>query len=202
VPAVAFVQERRSEESLEALAKLVPHHCQIVRSGAPVSALANALVPGDLVTFSTGDRVPADVRLCAAQGLELDESSLTGETRARRKGAAACAPGLALAERTCVAYMGTLVRAGRGQGVVVATGKATEFGAIFSMMEEVEEKRTPLQLRMDELAQQLSMLSFGIIGVICLIGVLQSRSWLEMFTIGGSARILRPRRALMPSQCH
>jgi P-type Ca2+ transporter type 2C len=56
---------------------------------------------------------------------------------------------------------------------------------VFSMMEEVEEKRTPLQLRMDELAHQLSMLSFGIIGVICLLGVIQNRPWLEMFTIGG-----------------
>lgn len=134
---VAFVQERRSEESLEALNKLVPHHCHILRDGAPLTALANALVPGDLVSFSTGDRVPADVRLSAAQDLELDESSLTGETRARRKTAAPCAPGLALADRGSVAYMGTLVRAGRGAGVVVATGKETEFGAIFSMMEEV-----------------------------------------------------------------
>jgi Ca2+-transporting ATPase len=137
------VQERRSEESLEALNKLVPHHCHILRDGAPMTALANALVPGDLVTFSTGDRVPADVRLVAAQDLELDESSLTGETRARRKAAPACAPGLPLAERASVAYMGTLVRAGRGQGVVVATGKETEFGAIFSMMEEVARPLCP-----------------------------------------------------------
>ena len=74
---------------------------------------------------------------------------------------------------------------GRGTGVVIATGTSTEFGIIFSMMQDVEEKRTPLQLSMDELAQKLSILSFGVIGVICLIGVLQRRSWLDMFTIGG-----------------
>ena len=92
---------------------------------------------------------------------------------------------------------------GRGTGVVIATGTETEFGVIFSMMQDVcvlwffgptqthiwiyqvEEKRTPLQLSMDELAKKLSFISFGIIGVICLIGVLQKRSWLEMFTIGG-----------------
>jgi magnesium-transporting ATPase (P-type) len=75
---------------------------------------------------------------------------------------------------------------GRGSGVAVATGSQTEFGVIFSMMQDVEERRTPLQNSMDELAKKLSILSFGIIGVICLIGVFQHRSWLEMFTIGGA----------------
>jgi magnesium-transporting ATPase (P-type) len=134
---VAFVQERRSEESLEALNKLVPHHCHLTRDSAALTTLANGLVPGDIVSFSTGDRIPADVRLFAAQGLEVDESSLTGETDARRKDVEPCAPGLPLAERSSMVYMGTLVRAGRGSGVVVATGKETEFGLIFSMMEEV-----------------------------------------------------------------
>ena len=76
--------------------------------------------------------------------------------------------------------------AGRGAGVVIATGTATEFGTIFAMMQDVEEKRTPLQLSMDELAKKLSMISFGIIGVICVFGVIQHKSWLDMFTIGGA----------------
>lgn len=76
--------------------------------------------------------------------------------------------------------------AGRGTGIVIATGTRTEFGIIFSMMQDVEERRTPLQNNMDELAKRLSIVSFGIIGVICLIGVFQHRSWLEMFTIGGA----------------
>lgn len=71
---------------------------------------------------------------------------------------------------------------------MIATGTATEFGVIFSMMQDVEEKRTPLQLSMDELAKKLSIISFGIIGVIVLIGVLQQRAWLDMFTIGGAWR--------------
>jgi len=81
--------------------------------------LANELVPGDIVTFGVGDRIPADVRLVTAVELEVDESSLTGETVPSRKGIEKCmvengAPGesVALAERTCVAYMGTLVRNG------------------------------------------------------------------------------------------
>ncbi|KAG6853669.1 hypothetical protein C0991_002467 [Blastosporella zonata] len=182
---VGFIQERRSEKSLEALNKLVPHHCHVLREGQTTHVLANELVPGDIVTFSTGDRIPADIRIVSCIDLEIDESSLTGETEARRKNHET----LALADRTCVAYMGTLVRNGRGTGVVIATGTATEFGVIFSMMQDVEEKRTPLQLSMDELAQKLSLMSFGVIGVICLIGVLQQRSWLEMFTIGVSLAV-------------
>ncbi|OJT05297.1 Calcium-transporting ATPase 1 [Trametes pubescens] len=206
---VGFVQEQRSEKSLEALNKLVPHHCHLIRDGKPLHMLANELVPGDIVTFTTGDRVPADVRLISAVDLEIDESSLTGETTTRRKDTETCAmvstangyahghsnghiapaEAVALAERSCIAYMGTLVRNGRGAGVVIATGTQTEFGMIFSMMQEVEEKRTPLQLSMDELAKNLSLLSFGIIGIICLIGVIQKRSWLEMFTIGVSLAV-------------
>lgn len=98
------------------------------RDGKSLTMLANELVPGDIVTFSTGDRVPADVRLMSAVDLEIDESSLTGETDARRKDSETCAmltngiangyphgmPGepVALAERSCIAYMGTLVRNG------------------------------------------------------------------------------------------
>ncbi|KAI0302439.1 calcium-transporting ATPase [Multifurca ochricompacta] len=186
---VGFVQERRSEKSLEALNKLVPHHCHIIRDGEQTHLLANEVVPGDLVTFTTGDRIPADVRLLAAVDLEIDESSLTGETTTRRKGVAPCASDAEMAERTCIAYMGTLVRNGRGSGIVIATGSQTEFGVIFSMMQEVEERRTPLQRSMDELAKNLSIISFGIIGIICLIGVFQRRPWLDMFTIGVSLAV-------------
>ncbi|KIM40407.1 hypothetical protein M413DRAFT_28877 [Hebeloma cylindrosporum] len=194
---VGFVQERRSEKSLEALNKLVPHHCHVIREGEAIHVLANELVPGDLVKFATGDRIPADVRLVDAVDLEVDESSLTGETDARKKEIHACrfengalsGEPVPLAERTCIVYMGTLVRNGRGSGIVIATGAETEFGVIFSMMQDVEERRTPLQLNMDELAKKLSFFSFGVIGVICLIGVLQSRSWLEMFTIGVSLAV-------------
>ncbi|KAI0264186.1 hypothetical protein BC834DRAFT_924730 [Gloeopeniophorella convolvens] len=186
---VGFVQERRSEKSLEALNKLVPHHCHIVRDGAPHHVLANEVVPGDLVTFATGDRVPADVRLLAAADLEIDESSLTGETDARRKHPAPAPRAAPLAERACIAYMGTLVRAGRGAGVVVATGARTEFGVVFGMVQDVAARRTPLQLSMDDLAKRLSLLSFAIIGLICLVGVVQRRPWLDMFTIGVSLAV-------------
>ncbi|BGP44437.1 High affinity Ca2+/Mn2+ P-type ATPase-like protein [Rhodotorula kratochvilovae] len=195
VVTVGFVQEQRSEKSLEALNKLVPHYCHLIRNGRKTTQLVNVLVPGDLVTFHTGDRIPADIRLTAAHGLEIDESALTGETRPARKQTEAILDvglgvgGLPIAERSNVAFMGTLVRSGRGEGVVVGTGVQSEFGVVFSMMQEVGDKKTPLQIAMDELAKRLSAISFGVIGVICLIGVWQKRSWLEMFTIGVSLAV-------------
>ncbi|SPO30812.1 probable PMR1 - secretory pathway Ca++-transporting P-type ATPase [Ustilago trichophora] len=220
VISVAFYQEQKSEKSLEALNKLVPHYCHLVREGVTSSVLANELVPGDVVTFSTGDRIPADVRIAECVSLEVDESTLTGEIKPRRKhaevvprGAAGGAAGLAngsangvngsanrvngeqgadvtsINERENIAFMGTLVKSGHGKGIVVGTGATTEFGMIFSMVDEVVEKRTPLQLSMDELAKKLSMISFAVIAVICLMGVWQRRPWLEMFTIGVSLAV-------------
>lgn len=143
----------------------MPHHCHIIRDGQQYHLLANELVPGDVVKFSVGDRVPADIRLVSAVDLEIDESNLTGETRPARKdtepvpgngdvmGLASVPVGPS--ERTCIAFMGTLVRSGacslpapclkradavilgRGSGVVVGTGKDTEFGIIFEMMQDV-----------------------------------------------------------------
>lgn len=201
-PAVAFVQEQKSSQSLEALTKLVPHYCHLVRDGVTSHVLANEVVPGDIVTFSTGDRIPADLRVLEAVQLQTDESSLTGETRPSSKVADATAgsqvttstppqdaPTTSIAERNNIAFMGTLVKSGYGKGVVIATGPQTEFGAIFSMVDEVAEKRTPLQLSMDDLAQKLSVISFAIIGLICVIGLLQRRNALEMFTIGVSLAV-------------
>ncbi|ELU39621.1 calcium-transporting ATPase 1 [Rhizoctonia solani AG-1 IA] len=178
VVTVGYVQERRSEESLAALNKLVPHHCHILRDGQQVHLLANELVPGDLVTFHVGKLIPLAKRWTLAHhALHLvndrashlwGRSSVMVSTRV---------------QVPCTRL--ELVFIGRGTGIVISTGAETEFGSVFSLMQSVEEKRTPLQASMDELAHKLSMLSFGVIGVICLIGVLQHRGWLEMFTIGG-----------------
>lgn len=205
---VGFVQEQRSEKSLEALNKLVPHYCHLLRDSHTNTVLANELVPGDVVSFSSGDRVPADVRIFEAVSLEIDESTLTGEIKPRRKTANVVprfsenTPTGALSknelsggsetsinERENIAFMGTLVRSGYGRGVVIGTGSNTEFGKIFSMVDEVGERRTPLQLSMDELAKKLSMISFIIIGLICVMGMLQRKPWLEMFTIGVSLAV-------------
>lgn len=254
VVTVGFVQEYRSEKSLEALSRLVPHYAHLIRnvppldgtgrntpvasngggeyelqelrSGSPnsVSAAVKAsttvpasqLVPGDLVLFSTGDRIPADIRITAATDLTIDESNLTGENEPVVKYADAlrskAAPSskiitpphtpfydapaggtvgadVRLNEQHNIAFMGTLVRSGYGQGIVIATGPNTEFGSISASLQEIESPRTPLQLSMDRLGQELSYMSFGVIGLIVVIGLLQGRKILEMFTIGVSLAV-------------
>lgn len=191
VVTVAFVQEYRSEQSLQALNKLVPHRCHCTRDGDLQDCLASDLVPGDIVSFGIGDRIPADVRIIEAIDLKIEEASLTGEPKASKKHTDAITDGTnsQLAERRNMAFMGTLVRSGHGKGIVTGTGENTEFGVIFHMMKEVEDSRTPLQQDMDELGKKLSMFSFGIIGVILLIGVLQGRNLVKMFAISVSLAV-------------
>ncbi|KAF9955026.1 High affinity Ca2+/Mn2+ P-type ATPase-like protein, partial [Modicella reniformis] len=193
VVSVAFVQEYRSEKSLEALNKLVPHHCHVIRDDTQTATLASQLIPGDLVKFGIGDRIPADCRLITAVDLEIDESNLTGENKPCRKQIEVIAETeyaeLSITERKNIAFMGTLVRNGHGTGIVVGTSKETEFGVVFCMMQEVEVRKTPLQMSMDELGKKLSMLSFIIIGVIVTIGLFQGKNWLEMMTIGVSLAV-------------
>ncbi|KAH8927154.1 calcium-transporting P, partial [Atractiella rhizophila] len=193
VVSVGFIQEQRSEASLEALNKLVPHYCHLTREGIQRTCLANILVPGDLVTITTGDRIPADIRLIHTAQLEVDESNLTGESHPAKKDSEPIElpmeTQLHISEMKNIGFMGTLVKNGWGRGIVVGTGTNTEMGIVFEMMQDVEEKKTPLQISMDDLAKRLSLISFGVIGVICLIGIWQKRHWLEMFTIGVSLAV-------------
>ncbi|XP_033836773.1 calcium-transporting ATPase type 2C member 1 [Periophthalmus magnuspinnatus] len=188
VVTVAFVQEYRSEKSLEELGKLVPPKCHCVREGALEQRLARDLVPGDTVCLSVGERVPADLRLFEASDLSVDESSLTGETTPCPKSTAPV-PSNDMASRQNIAFMGTLVRYGKAKGIVIGTGENSEFGEVFKMMQAEEAPKTPLQKSMDLLGKQLSLYSFGIIGVIMLVGWLQGKSILDMFTIGVSLAV-------------
>jgi P-type Ca2+ transporter type 2C len=239
VVTVGFVQEYRSEKSLEALNSLVPHSAHIIRAataneeaakengaielqplmddpqaletaqGAAATIPAGQLVPGDLVLFHTGDRIPADIRITHSADLSIDESNLTGENEAvvktpeklghpldgtRTPLYASDATGcvgvdLRLHDQHNIAFMGTLVRSGVGQGIVIGTGAKTEFGAISASLNEIESPRTPLQIAMDRLGKELSYMSFGVIGFILLIGLLRGWNFIEMFQIGVSLAV-------------
>uniref|UniRef100_A0A8C2AS84 Calcium-transporting ATPase n=1 Tax=Cyprinus carpio TaxID=7962 RepID=A0A8C2AS84_CYPCA len=191
VVTVAFVQEYRSEKSLEELGKLVPPECHCVREGHLEHLLARELVPGDTVCLSVGERVPADLRLFEAMDLSVDESSLTGETTPCTKTSAPqpAATNGDITSRSNIAFMGTLVRCGKAKGIVIGTGENSEFGEVFKMMQAEEAPKTPLQKSMDLLGKQLSLYSFGIIGVIMMVGWLQGKYILDMFTIGVSLAV-------------
>ncbi|XP_076238710.1 secretory pathway calcium atpase isoform X2 [Calliopsis andreniformis] len=189
VVTVAFVQEYRSEKSLEELNKLVPPTCHCLRQGRVETFLARNLVPGDIVYLNIGDRVPADIRIFEAIDLAIDESSFTGETEPAQKSTAPLLKANGLTTKKNIAFMGTLVRCGNGKGIVINTGEKSEFGEVFSMMQAEEAPKTPLQRSMDILGTQLSFYSFCIIAIIMLLGWIQGKAILEMFTISVSLAV-------------
>lgn len=194
VVTVGFVQEYRSEKTLEQLTKLVPPTCHVLRDGKETMMLARELVPGDIVMLNTGDRIPSDLRIAESFSLQIDESSLTGETEAKHKETravpqASIGTGSDVEHLTCIAFMGTLVCAGRGRGIVISTAANSQFGEVVKMMMGEESPKTPLQKSMDDLGKQLSIYSFGVIAVIFLIGMFQGRNVVDMFTIGVSLAV-------------
>ncbi|XP_065184948.1 calcium-transporting ATPase type 2C member 1-like [Sycon ciliatum] len=192
VVTVAFIQEYRSEQSLNELKKLLPPHCQCYRDAVLQDFEARLLVPGDIISLTVGDRVPADVRLLETVDFQVDESSFTGETEPARKLASTVQSSDAhtVSNRTNMVFMGTLTCSGHAKGVVTATGTYTEFGEVFKLMQKEEAPRTPLQKSMGRLSKQLAFISLGVIGVILFIGwVVERRHLLEMFTIAVSLAV-------------
>jgi Mg2+-importing ATPase len=127
---LGLVNEYRAEKAAEALHAQISHRAVVVRDGQPESVDVTSLVPGDLVQLQLGEVVPADIRLLEVNGLECDEAMMTGESQSVVKGTAAVEPGSALGDLSSCALMGTIVRAGSGSGVVVATGSDAQFGAV------------------------------------------------------------------------
>uniref|UniRef100_A0A4W3IUE7 Calcium-transporting ATPase n=1 Tax=Callorhinchus milii TaxID=7868 RepID=A0A4W3IUE7_CALMI len=189
VVTVAFIQEYRSEKSLQELSKLVPPEANCIREGKLEHLLARELVPGDTVCISVGDRVPADIRLFEAVDLLIDESSFTGESEPCNKTTATLSEAGDLSSLLNIAFMGTLVQYGNGKGVVIGTGEKSQFGEVFKLMQAEETPKTPLQKSMDRLGKQLSIFSFAIIGLMMAIGWLQGKKLLGMFTIGVSLAV-------------
>lgn len=167
---VGFLTEWKAGRALEALRREVPLRARVRREGREEVIEAWELTPGDIVLVSAGDRVPADVRLLEAVGLGVEEASLTGESAPVTKGAEAVARETPMAERRSMLYMGTTVVAGRGVGVVTATGGQTELGRIGQLVAETEEETTPLKQRLDELGERLVWLVLGIGGVVAIAG--------------------------------
>jgi Mg2+-importing ATPase len=127
---LGFVNEYRAEKAAEALHSQIHHQSVVIRAGSPTTIDVTDLVPGDLVELRLGDIVPADLRLLEVAALECDESVLTGESLPVDKGTDPVPGGAPLAELSGCALMGTVVHAGSGSGVVVATGARAEFGKI------------------------------------------------------------------------
>jgi Ca2+-transporting ATPase len=191
---LGVVQESRAEKALAALKKLAAPEAHALRDGCRVDIPAHELAPGDIVFLEAGNFVPADVRLLEAVNLRIEEASLTGESVAVQKNAAAVLEAeIPLGDRRNSAFMGTLVSYGRGQGIVVSTGMHTQLGLIANMLQNVEEEDTPLQKRLDNLGKILGWGALGICGLVFVVGVLRTSlsltSVVNMFMIAVSLAI-------------
>jgi len=184
IVAVEIYNEYRAKAAIAALGRLAVPTAPAVRDGEPLAVPAEALVPGDVVLLRAGERVPADLRLLEVAGLRLDESGLTGESAPVAKGVAPVPAGMELADRRDMAYAGTLVVAGRGRGVVVATGMATELGRIAGLTRAAREPRTPLQVAMRQLSAWLVWLALGFSVLVPAIGFLFGQPLREMILTG------------------
>ncbi len=164
---MGFVQEYRAERALQELRKLASPTAKVVRGGVTKVVEASRLVPGDIVLIEEGDRVPADLRLVLSDNLEVDESSLTGEsTPVQKDHEQVLPPETPLGDRVNMAFMGTTVVRGRGRGVVVATGPRTVLGGITRAVEEAEEQPTPLEVELEDLGRKVGFVILGISGVV------------------------------------
>jgi len=159
---IGFIQEGKAEEALASIRKMLSLHAEARRGGEWTEIEADELVPGDIVRLRSGDRVPADVRLLEAVNLRIEESALTGESVPADKKTEPAPADAGVGDRHGMAYSGTMVSAGRGTGVVTATGPATELGRINQMISDVETLATPLTRQMNRFGKILSIVIVGL----------------------------------------
>jgi Ca2+-transporting ATPase len=179
---IGFVQEYRADRALAALQRLASPRAKVLRGGQWREADAAHLVPGDVVSLEAGNLVPADLRLTETAGLRVDEAALTGESHAVDKRADLRLPvETALAERLNMAYRGTVVVHGRGQGLVVGTGSDTELGRIAGLLVGQGEVQTPLQKRLAHFGQRLAWAVLGICAILFVAGVIRGEELTLMF---------------------
>jgi magnesium-transporting ATPase (P-type) len=165
---IGFIQEGKAEKALDAIRNMLSQQATVKRDGRFISLPADQLVPGDIVLIQSGDKVPADLRLFKTRELRIEEAMLTGESVPVEKTTLAVAEHASIGDRRCLAYSGTLVTYGQGQGVVVATGDGTEIGRISGMLRDVQSLTTPLLRQMATFAKWLTV-AIGVIAALTFV---------------------------------
>ena len=167
---IGYVQENRAEKALEGIQNMLSSDATVVREGRRLEIPADEVVPGDIVLFKAGDRLPADVRLIEANNLKVEESALTGESLAVQKQTAAIDADAVLGDQVNMAFSGTSISSGSGRGIVVATGEQTELGKINTSMVETEQLQTPLLRQTAQFGKTISFIILLIAGVSFIYG--------------------------------
>ena len=187
---MSFVQEFRTEKTLDALRRMAAPKARVWRDGELTAIEASELVPDDLIQVEAGDRVPADAVITEAAGLSADESMLTGESVACGKLAAR--PGDEIEnvpDRKDILYMGTTVVAGRGTAQVLATGMDTQMGKIAGMISEIPDEQTPLQKKLDQLGKYIAVGCLIICVIVAIAGILRGEDLMNMLMTGISLAV-------------
>lgn len=172
---IGFVQEGKAEKAMEAIRNMMPQQAAVIRDGTRRTVDAEDLVPGDIVLLEAGDQVPADIRLLQAQGLQIQEAILTGESVPVEKHILALPRETSIGDRYCLAFSGTLVTSGFGRGLVVETGAETEIGKIGKLLSKVDMLTTPLVKQMNVFARWLTLVILSVAAAILVLG----------YTVGG-----------------
>ena len=179
---ISITQEDHAQQALEELRRMSSPQAHVLREGRAKKISAAALVPGDVILLEAGDMVPADARVMEGSRLQADESAMTGESVPVEKGAHDRLPEEApLGDRTNMVLSGTMITAGRGTALVVATGMDTQMGRIANLLLEDKEGDTPLQRKMGEISKSLSFLCLSVCAVMFGVGLIQGKNMLDMF---------------------
>jgi Ca2+-transporting ATPase len=183
-------QEGKAAESVAALQKMLLIKANVRRDGQRSSIDAQELVPGDIVMFEAGDKVPADGRLIVAATLEIEEAALTGESTPVLKSTDPVADENApLGDRLDMAYMNSTVTRGRGEMVVTGTGMNTEVGHISGMLSQVQEEKTPLTRQLDQLTVLITIMAAAALVLVIVFGLIHGEDFDDLFLIGISLAI-------------
>lgn len=187
---IGIIQEKKAQASLAALKTMSAPTATVIRNGSEEIVSASELVVGDLVILTNGDMVPADLRLTQSNNLKITEASLTGESIASEKNAAAVlSPDCPLGDRKNMAYTSSIVTYGRGSGIVTKTGMNTEIGQIAGMLEDDDTSDTPLKRKLNAVGKILTIIGLIICVLIFAIGAFYGRPLLPQFLVAISLAI-------------
>src|SRR3989338_1849476 len=178
-----FIQEYRAEKSIEVLKKLASLKATVMRDGKEKDIDAKLLVPGDILKLETGDKIPADARLFEVINLETQEASLTGESTPVSKELKLLPEKTPLADRINMVFSGTVITNGRGKAVVTGTGMKSEIGKIAELIEEVEQEKTPLQKKLEQMGRVLGIATVVVSFIVFLTGIFKGGGVFEFFIV-------------------
>ncbi|MEL6879623.1 MAG: cation-transporting P-type ATPase [Cyanobacteria bacterium J06607_10] len=178
---IGYIQESKAEGAIASLAKTILTEATVLRDQQTLRIPSRDLVPGDIVLLTSGDKVPADLRLLRSRNLKIDESALTGESVPVDKSVGPVPPDTPLAERVNMAYAGSFVTFGQGHGLVVATAQTTEVGKISQSMQGRVNLTTPLTRKFAKFSRTLLYCVLTLATVTFTIGLGQGESWSNMF---------------------